>query len=84
MEFPILGRGQPFATTEVSLERRNVLVSNRERDGENTAMLAAQECFRPLNAKAPIPFRERYPHAGPEEAAKVGSLEAANLRRSGE
>jgi hypothetical protein len=41
MEFPILGWRQPLATTEVSLERRNILVSNRERDRENTAMLAA-------------------------------------------
>jgi hypothetical protein len=47
-------------------------------------MLAAQQFFRTLNAKAPIPFRERYPHPGTKKAAKVSSLEPANLRGSAE
>jgi hypothetical protein len=84
LSFSILRRGQPLATTEVALESRNVFVSDRERDGENAAMLAAQECFRPLDADASAPFRERYPHVGPKKAAKVSSLEAADLGRAGQ
>jgi hypothetical protein len=84
VSFSKLRGRQLLAATEVALERRNVLVSNRERDGEDTAMLAAKECFRALDTNAPAPFREANPHVGSEEAAKVRPLEAADLGRASE
>jgi hypothetical protein len=82
--FSILRRRQPLATTEVALERRNVLVSDSERDGEHAAMRAAKKRFCALHTNASAPLREQNPHVGSEEAAKVSSLEAADLGRAGE